>query len=214
MNYVATEDQLAGISQIVRRCPTNTLLRAYTKAYRDWACQSQYVRVPVPGSTEASTRQYDLGSDPYLEIVGIFAVQASILVGNLIQYWSLFPSDSSLWNPNIQPQQPLRYCYVPQAQLAVDPIPDKVYSLLVSAIVQPKETATQIPDIGLIKYRSTIEAGALAYLHSVPGQAWTSMPESMARGKEFQSGINNARAEVQRAFNTGSVRARPRAFVR
>jgi hypothetical protein len=54
----------------------------------------------------------------------------------------------------------------------------------------------------------------MAYLHSIPGQAWSSPAMAEVRRREFQSSINNARADVQRAFNTGSVRARPRIFGR
>lgn len=214
MNYVAVEDQLVNISQLIRRCPTITLQRAFGKAYRDWAGQTQYLRTPIAGVTVDGTRQYDLGSDPYLDIVAVLAVQASILVGTQTQYFALAASDSSTWNPNVNSDQPRRYCYVPQAQIALDPVPNDVYDLLVSAIVQPKENAASVPDTGLTKYRSGIEAGALAYLHSVPGQAWTNPNEAARRQREFQSSINNARADVQRAFNTGSVRARPRAFLK
>jgi hypothetical protein len=214
VNYVDINDQIVNIAQIIRRCPTITLTRALGRAYRDWACQTQYLRVAIPGATAADTPLYDLGSDPYLEIVAVFAVQASILNGSQIQYWALAANDSSLWNPNIQPQQPTQYCYVPQAQIAVFPTPDQVYDLLVSAIVQPKENAAQIPETGLTKYRSGIEAGALAYLHAVPGQPWSDPAQAEYRRREFQSSVNNAKAEVQRSFNTGSVRARPRGFLR
>ena len=214
MNYVATKDQIVNIAQIIRRCPEFTLTRALGRAYRDWAMQTQYLRTPIAGATAADMRLYDLGSDPYLEIVAVLAVQASILVGSTTQYWALRTSDATLWNPNLSAQRPLRYSYVPQAQIALDPLPDQVYDLLVSAIVQPKENAAQIPEDGLVKYRSGIEAGALAYLHALPGQPWTNPNEVQRRQREFQSSVNNARAEVQRGFNTGSVRARPRAFVR
>jgi hypothetical protein len=214
VNYVAVEDQIVNIAQIIRRCPTITLTRAFGRAYRDWAMQTQYIRTPIAGVTVSGTRQYDLGSDPYLEIVGVLAIQGSQLVGSVIQYWGLVTSDSTLWNPNVGVNRPVRYCYVPQAQIALDPVPNDVYDLLVSAIVQPKENAAQIPEIGLTKYRTGIEAGALAYLHAVPGQPWSNPVQAEARRREFQSCVNNAKAEVQRGFNTGSVRARPRAFVR
>lgn len=214
MNFVDTRDQLVNIAQIVRRCPTITLMRAFTKAYRDWAGQTQYIRQPIAGETTANVREYALGSDPYQDIVAVFAVQASILNGGTMQYWPLVPSDPSYFNPNTNAQQPRRYAYIPQAQIALDPIPDVVYNLLVTVITQPKEGAISIPETALIKYRSGIESGALAYLHSIPGQPWSSPVLAEARRREFQSSVNNARAEVQRGFNTGSVRVQARAFVR
>lgn len=214
MNFVDTRDQLVNIAQIVRRCPTITLMRAFTKAYRDWAGQTQYIRQAIPGETTPNVREYSLGSDPYQDIVGIFAMQGSILNGSTMQYFPIVPCDASYFNPNVNPQQPQRYAYVPQAQFALDPLPDVVYNLLVTAIMQPKEGAISIPETGLIKYRSGIESGALAYLHSVPGQPWSNPALAEVRRREFQSSVNNARADVQRGFNTGSVRAQPRAFVR
>lgn len=214
MNFVDTRDQLVSIAQVIRRCPTITLMRAFTRAYRDWAGQTQYIRQAIPGETTPNVREYALGSDPYQDIVAIFAIQASILNGGTMQYWPLVPCDASYFNPNTNVQQPQRYAYVPQAQFALDPIPDVVYNLVVTAITQPKEGAVSVPEIALTKYRSGIEAGALAYLHSLPGQPWSSPVEAEAQRRKFQSSINNARAEVQRGFNTGSVRVLPRAFVR
>lgn len=214
MNYVDTRDQVVNIAQIVRRCPTITLTRAFGRAYRDWARQTQYLRVAIAGATVANTQQYDLGSDPYVEIVAVYAVQGTYTpAGGSPQNWALPPSDSGTWDSNAQPNTPQTYCYVPQAQIALYPIPDQVYDLLVTAVVQPKEDAAQVPETGLVKYRDGIEAGALAYLLEIPGQAWTNPQAALIQRARFQSSINNGKAEVQRAFNTGSVRARPRAFV-
>lgn len=216
MNFVAVEDQLSMIAQIVRRCPTITLVKAFTRAYRDWAGQTQYVRLALPGTLVDGTQQYQLGNDPYVDIVGIAAVQLSQIVGTstVPQFWALAASDPSLWNPNVNPDQPRRYAYIPQAQIAFNPTPNFAYTVNMTLIVQPKEGATQVPETGLIKYRNGIEAGALAYLHALPGQMWSNPNEVIRRQREFQASVNNARADVQRAFNTGSVRVRPRAFAR
>ena len=213
MNYVDSDDQLVSIAQIVRRCPTITLRRGFTRAYRDWAGQTQYLRVAITGSTVENQALYDLGSDPYVEITAIFAMSGTDNSTTPAQTWALGAVDSSLWNPNINTDQPLRYCYVPQAQFALNPTPDAVYGLTVTAIVQPKEGAAQVPEAGLTKYRSGIESGALGYLLSLPGQAWTNPVEAERHRRAFQASVNHARAEVQRGFNTGSVRTRPRAFI-
>jgi hypothetical protein len=214
MNMVNVNDQVANLAQIVQRCPTITLARAFARAYRDWACQSQYLRLAIAGATVADTRQYDLGSDPYLDIVAVRAVSGSQVIGGQLQQWPIVTSDSSQWDPNMPAGMPVRYCYIPQAQIALDPLPNGVYNLLVTVIVQPKEDAVQIPQSGLVKYRSAVEAGALSYLYCIPKQPWTNPIESVRRQKEFQAGVSNAKAEVQRSFNTGSVRVRPRPFVR
>ena len=213
MNYVDINDQVVNIAQIARRCPTITLARAFGRAYRDWAGQTHYLRVTIQGSTTADTRQYDLGSDAYLDIIGICAAQLSETVNGRTVYRNLAPSDSTTWNSNADGAAPATYCYVPEGQIGLNPTPDAVYSLTVTAIVQPKEGAGQVPEEGLVKWRSGIEAGALANLYEIPGMPWSDPRKVATKRAEFQSCINNARAAVQRAFNTGTVMARPRTIL-
>lgn len=216
MNMVDTYDQLVNIAQIVRKCPTITLARAFTRAYRDFANQSQWLRLDVTGSTVVDQVEYALGSDPYLEITAISGMQGSETINGNTQFWVISPSDSSTWDPNLSANtsaaRPVRYQYLPQAQFALDPTPKAVYGLTVGVIVQPKENAARVPESALQKYRASIEAGALAYLLTLPGMPWTNPVESERQRRVFQSGINNAKADVQRSFNTGSVRVRPRTF--
>lgn len=213
MNMVDTFDQLVNVAQVCRKCPTITLRRAYVRALRDWCKQTQWLRTAVAGATIADARQYSLGNDPYLDVIGIFAMQGSQSQSQGIQYWPIVPSDSGQWDPNMQPGMPVRYQYLPEAQFAVDPLPNDAYSLLITLIVQPKEGATQIPEAPLLKYSNDIEAGALSYLLAVPGQPWSDLQEAQRQGKVFRSGISNGKAEAQRNYNVGSQRARPRQFI-
>jgi len=210
---VDTYDQLVNIAQVCRKCPTITLRRAYVRALREWTQQTQWLRVAVTGSTVVDGRQYSLGNDPYLDVVGIQAMQGSQSQSQGIQYWPIVPSNSGMWDPNMQSGMPVRYQYVAEAQFAVDPLPAQVYGLLITLIVQPKEGATQIPAAPLLKYSNEIEAGALAYLLAVPGQPWTNPAEAARNDRVFRAGISNGKAEVQRAFNVGSQRLRPRQFI-
>jgi len=215
MNTVLVTDMLTNVAQMVRRCPTITLARAYNRAYRDFCSQSQWLTVQIPGAAAVNVSQYNLGSDPYVDIIGIKGMSGSLTNGDgSIQYWTLNPADPSGFDPNYQPSLSGQYAYVPQAQFVLFPTPNQVFSLLVSAIVTPKEGAAQIPAAPLVPYSNEIEAGALAYLFALPGQAWTNPAESARNSRIFQAGIANAKSEVQRSFNTGSQRARPRGFIR
>lgn len=213
MNYVDINDQVVNIAQIARRCPTITLARAFGRAYRDWAGQTHYLMTTIAGSTTADTPQYDLGSDPYLDIIAVRAVRLSETVNGRTTYRNLTPSDSTLWNSNADSAAPVTYCYVPEGQIALSPTPDAVYGLTVTAIVQPKEGAGQVPEEGLVKWRTGIEAGALANLYEIPGMPWSDPRKAVLKRTEFQACISNARAAVQRAFNTGTVMTRPRTIL-
>lgn len=213
MNMIDVFGQLTNIAQIVRKCPTITLRRAYVRALREWCQQTQWLRTNLAGATAVNTRQYALGNDPYLDICGVFAMQGSQSQSQGIQYWPIVPSDSGQWDPNMVPGMPVRFQYIGEAQFAVDPIPAQVYGLLLTLIVQPKEGAQQVPEAPLIKYSNEIEAGALAYLFNIPGMPWTNPQMAMKYEREFRSGISNGKAEAQRSYNVGSQRARPRQFI-
>jgi hypothetical protein len=214
MNTVDVRELLTNVAQMARKCPTITLMRAYNRAYRDFCSQSQWLTVQIAGATQANVPQYDLGTDPYVDIIGIKGMQGSLTTGGIQQSWTINPADPGGFDPNYQPSLSGQYAYVPQAQFLLFPTPNQVFQLLVSAIITPKEGAVQVPQAPLITYSNEIEAGALAYLFDLPGMPWTNPIQAAKYGRIFQSGVSNAKAEVQRSFNTGSVRARPRAFVR
>lgn len=214
MNTVDVRDQLTNVAQMVRKCPTITLMRAYNRAYRDFCSQTQWLTVQIAGAAAVDAPEYSLGTDPYVDIIGIKGMQGSLTQNGILQAWNINPADPSGFDPNYQPSLSGQYAYVPQGQFVLFPTPNQVFQLLVSAIITPKEGAVQVPSAPLVTYSNEIEAGALAYLLDVPGQAWTNPIQSAKYGRIFQSGVSNAKAEVQRNFNTGSQRARPRAFVR
>ncbi len=215
MNTVDVREQLVNVAQKVRKCPTITLMRAYNRAYRDFCSQSLWLTVQIPGATTINVPEYNLGTDPYVDIIGIKGMSGSLTNGDgSIQSWTINPADPSGFDPNYQPSLSQAYAYVPQAQFVLFPTPNQVFQVLVSAIVTPKEGAVQVPSAPLVTFSNEIEAGALAYLLEIPGMPWTSPVLAEKNARIFKSGISNAKAEVQRNFNTGSQRARPRAFVR
>jgi hypothetical protein len=212
ISYVNLGDQLVNVRQICPQAPIPTVCRAYSRALREWCQQTWWLRLSVGGQTQVTTRDYSLGSDDNLDISAIRAMSVMQLDGTIC---GMEASDSTQWNLNLKPTIPRRYCYVPEGKFAVDPEPDAVYNLTVSVVVMPKERATQtaqIPVDPLIKYSNDIEAGALAYLMSMPGQPWSNAGQALLYDKKFQAAIANGKAEVQRAFNQGSMRARPRPF--
>lgn len=225
MNFVSVNDQLINIAQICRNCPTPTLQRAYVRAMREWAQQTQWLRLNLPGALETGVQQYALGNDPQLDICGIYAMQGIQTPAGSSgspppgpQFWTIIPSNSGQWNPNVQPSMPVAFQYIPEAQFSVFPIPQQDYGCTITLIVQPKEGAINIPASPLIKYSNEIEAGALSYLMEIGGQPWTSNPQKAMLdqakyAKKFQSGISNGKADAQRNYNVGSIRATPRMFV-
>jgi len=213
--FVNVFDQLASIALVARKAPSTVLRRAYVKAYRDWCAETRWLRVNIPGQTVDGTQVYDLGSDPYLEIISVRAMScgaqpASATLQNTV---ALRMQDSTLWDPDAPHNRPTRYAYVPEGQVAVWPVPNDIYNVLVTVCVQPKDGVAQVPAEPLKKYSTGIEAGALMHLLRIPGQAWTDARMAKEYETIWNSAVSNGKAEEQRAYNTGSMRARPRPFV-
>ncbi len=212
MSYVDVFNQCANVAQLARGCPTPTLRRAYVTAMRDWCAQTQWLRVNVTGSTVADQALYDMGTDPYVEIIGLASMSGQNNEFTPPQQWPIGASDPANWNPAINPNQPLRYTYVPEAQFALNPTPDGVYGITYTAIVQPKEGVVMVPSEPLKKYSTGFEAGALAYLLAMKDTPWYNADEATKQERKFGAYISNGKAEVQRKYNTGSQRAGIRPF--
>lgn len=213
--FVNVFDQLASVASVVRKAPSTVLRRAYVKAFRDWCSETRWLRVNIPGQTVEGAQVYDLGSDPYLEIISVRAMSASaqpvgVTPSNTVP---LRVQDSTLWDPDEPHNRPTRYAYVPEGQVALWPIPDDAYNVLVTVCVQPKDGVAQVPAEPLKKYSTGIEAGALMHLLRIPGQPWTDARMADKYEAIWNSAVSNGKAEEQRAYNTGSMRARPRPFV-
>jgi len=206
-------DQLAPVALVARRCPSTTLRRAYVKAMRDWCAETRWLRVNIPGATVAGQQTYSLGSDTYTEIIAIAAMGGTDTSGTVPDQFSIYPTDPTTWNPNVPTSRPSKYSYIPEGQFSLFQIPDKIYTLRVTAVLQPKDSVAQIPSEPLKKYSTGIEAGALMHLLRMPGEPWTDQKMSMHYESIWNSAISNGKAEVARNYNSGSQRVRPRAFV-
>lgn len=208
----AVMDVIKDVAQIVRRAPNGTLIEAYVRAARELCGRSRWYRSTLNGPTVAGQQLYSLGSDPLLEVVGVRAVSGAWLTG-AARPWMLQFADPTLWNPNVDQAMPQMYAYIPEAQLAVWPVPDDAYQLTMTLQLQPKTGVTEIPDALLTKWDRVIQAGALAYLLRIPGQPWTDPVQAEAQRRTFEAGVGNAKADEQRAYNFGTTFIRRRPFV-
>jgi hypothetical protein len=113
---------------------------------------------------------------------------------------------------NRAPSMPSNVFYVPEGQIGFYPIPDKVYAVQVGVVLELTTTATQLPVALMTKWKRFIESGALAYLYGAKEEDWFDPRERDWHAQIFEDGVANARADVARSNQRGSVRARGRAF--
>lgn len=212
MTQTALIDIVPDVAQVCRKAPNATVIRALNRAAREFCKQTRWMRMTLQGVTEADLSQYSMGSDQVLEIIGLKAVSAARQTGNT-QPWPLRVSAPTTWPAGGTPGAPRRYAYVPEAIIALNPTPDAVYDLVLTIIVQPTLAANSIPSQLLVRWDRAIKAGALAYLLELPDQEWTDKAMAQIKLREFQSSINNARADEQREYQAGTVIAQRRPFI-
>lgn len=212
MTQTALIDIVPDVAQVCRKAPNATVIRALNRAAREFCKQTRWMRFQLSGETVADTAQFSMGSDPDLEIIGIKAASAARQSGNT-QPWPLHVSAATTWPAGQRTAAPRRYAYVPEALVALNPTPDAAYDLVLTIVVQPTLAATSIPSQLLVRWDRAIKAGALAYLLELPDQEWTDKAMAQIKLREFQSSVNNARADEQREYQAGTVIARRRPFI-
>jgi len=206
---------LPDIAQIVRKAPTATLIRAYNRAARQFCHESRWLRFTLRDClTEIDQAIYNFGSDADLEVIGIKAISARNSTGQGNQApWNLRASPQGGWLPTPPNGAPIRYAYIPNGAIALNPPPNKVYVLDVTLVLQPVLNCNSVPDTLLARYDQVLQKGALAYLLEIKGQPWSDPQGALLKRAEFQAGIGNARADEQRDYQVGTFIAKKAPFI-
>lgn len=203
---------LQDAAQVARRCPNPTLSRAYLRAAQKFCTESRWLRRTVEVDTEGGLSLYTLdlpSADQVLEIIGTRLIRVTSSTAPL-NTWTIRPSDPTTWCVNQARGKPRTYGYQPESQVELLPTPDDVYQLAVIAQCTPVRDAIELPDDLLTKWDRALTDGALAYLLNLPDQPWSNPNLARNYAVAFQAAINNAKADEQRAYNTGTVMARIR----
>lgn len=203
------------VAQKIRPCPRETLFNAYVRAARQFCGETRWYRVNLDAALVADQSLYSLGSDPLLEVVDVPLMSIVTNPGatplpNIVPMVQL-PTNS--FNPNIEPDTPIWFAYIPEGQVAVNPTPDMAYPVSMTLVCQPRDGVEQIPDELLTKWRLAFEDGALGYLYGLTGEPWADPRLAAISEARFRSAINNGKANVAMNFQSGSQRATPRRFV-
>jgi len=212
----AITDLLQDVAQVVRRCPEPTLTQSILRAARIFCTETRWLRREATFDTVAEQDRYELllaTGENDLEVIGARLIRINDPTAPMGRT-QIGPSSPTVWNVNAASGRPYTYGYVPEAMVDLFPTPDGVYTGTVVAQVTPTRTASTLPVDLLAKWEYALIDGATEYLLKIPGQAWTN--PALARqeyGMKFRAAINNARADEQRDYNTGTVVARiPKRF--
>jgi len=198
----------------VRSCPQITAQNAYVRAVREWCRQTQWYAVNVSATLATDLDIYDVNQLGDLEALNVESVslQQFPLDTGIVPI-ALTRTDPSMIVPNTTASTPYRFAYLPEGAIQFFPVPDKDYPVTVRIICQPTYGAVSVPDELLVKWRTAFDAGALAYLFGLLGEPWGDANQEMLYRREFAARVNDGKADKQRGYVVGSVRATPRPFV-
>jgi hypothetical protein len=209
----AVADLVRDVRQVLQQCPALSIQFAYVRAARQFCQEARWLRRVVSATLVANRQYYSLGSDPLLEVLALGPVQATTPVNpatgqNIV---SLSAADPATFDPNQTSGFPMWYAYVPEAQIGFNPKPNAAYPVTITLVVQPRDGVADLPDELLVKWRYAFEEGAKWFLYEIPGEPWSDPQKAQLCRANFRSYVNEARADVNRGFQQGPVRARPRA---
>lgn len=182
----------------VKGAPKAAMTDALLRVAREFCVKSRYVRRTILIDLETGISEYvvDLDDDQ-VELCGIYSAQIDARpLGQATP--ELIPTDLI--------GDPLVFNYLMPDKIKLFPASnvDKEDALSVRAVIQPRLTASTVPDELVVEFDKTIADGALAYFYTMPWLFDAAMASYYE--KKFNDGIDTARAQADRAFNTMGFR--------
>lgn len=185
-------------------CPEPTVERALLRAAREFCDRARVWRADLdPISTVAGTADYDLSypsQSDAVELVGAMynghAIQFDVVDGTSTADRNTGRGDRRLLTWDLR-------------TVKMMPTPaDSGGSIVITAILQPAETATGVPnDIG-DSYCEEISDGALARLLAMNKTEWTNQMIASEKSKKFMDAIGTARKRAWKAHSNTKPRVR------
>jgi hypothetical protein len=189
-------------------CSEPLAIQALLDSAIDFCERSQVLREPLETLyTEIGISQYYLDPpDTKLAIARVFQVvlDSSELVGIMAEAKGV---DATTF------ARPTHY-YTSRANeeftLFLSPLPDDVYELVITVVLRPAKTATQLPDELFDIWSEPILAGAKARIMLVPGQPFSDTGHAAFATSVAARLTNNARIEGNYGRLRGSMRVKMR----
>jgi hypothetical protein len=199
------------VAAVIKEAPVPIVQQAYMRSAREFCARSMYLRRQITqASLTVNQQEYNFGSDPNLEVIG---VAAAAIQQQDTTWVNLRPTDQATYDPNMKTDLPNWYSYLPEGMIVFYPTPNYAYGAKVSLICQPSLASQVIPNDLLNKFNTYIEAGALEFLYSMTNEAWANAAMEAQAHNRFWEGIGLARTWKDKGFQQASVRATPRPFI-
>ena len=199
------------VAAIIKAAPVPIVQQAYMRAAREFCSRSMWLRRNIAqANLTVNQPEYNFGSDPNLEVIGISAV--AIQQQNTT-WVNLRPTDQGMFDPNMKTDLPNWYSYLPEGMILYYPTPNFAYGTKLGLICQPSLSSQVVPNDLLNKFNTYIEAGALEFLYSMSAEPWADEQKALGSKMRFWEGIGLARTWKDKGNQQASVRATPRPFI-
>lgn len=198
------------LQQVFETCPGVPIAAAtsaYIRAARRFCNRSRWLQTLLLGATVApvagvGSATYNVGSDVYSEVFGIQGISLTESTGDT---HPLTSGNATDWDQDDPFDVPQKYQYIPHSQVILHPTPDKVYSLSMGLVIQPKIGANAIDSRLLVHWSEALEHGALSYLLMLPKVAWSNPQRGLVELGFFNDDINSAKSDLAAGFNAGAT---------
>ncbi len=168
---------------------------ALVRAARSFCSETWLLRRPQSFTTQAGQQQYPVQAPANEEAIALKHAQIQDLApGNSI-YPLRFVYPTTV-NPNLGPARPRAICFVPYASLALVPVPDNAYPVLVELITQPVTGTQAIADELAVRYDRALGYGALEWILRMQGDPWYNPQAADEYRLLFNQEIVKARGEA------------------
>lgn len=186
----------------IRNCPTPALSDAILRAAREFCDETRYVRETIVLDGVADQDYYTLAPAvlTQCEVCGVRAVEYDgVPLDSMVQE-SVSHDEGGTGDYIYEPPSDLRLFDPPRSDLSE--------GLSVRLILQPKEDATDIPDIALRRYRNTIANGAIYWLASMTEASWYNPSTAERFEQKWIKEKGHARTDADRENGARNFRVR------
>jgi hypothetical protein len=190
------------IRRAVKGCPEPTMQDALARAARTFCAETWVLRRSQALTTVAGQQQYALQPPANEEVLAVKHAQIQNLAPGqaVVPLRFVYPT---LVNPNAGPQRPWGICFVPYQQVALVPVPDNAYPVLLELVTQPAAGTAQVPDELAQRYDRALGHGALEWILRMQGDPWYNPAAADEYRVLFNQEIVQARGTAAFDFTPG-----------
>ncbi len=197
----------------IKEAPLSVVQGAYMRSCRDFCKRTQWLRRNILSTALVNLQPvYNFGVDPVFEVLDVVAAQVQQMPPGT-NWVNLRSTSQDTFDPNMAPDIPNWYSYLPEGMIVFYPTPNNVYPTKIELCVQTAINGTMVPNDLVTKFNLYLEAGARMHLYLMDKEPWFSPILAKQAEDEFMEGVGMGKSLKDKGNQSGSRRATPRPFI-